>query len=140
MLVGALALAAIPPFAGFFSKDAILASAANSGTLGWVLWGLAAGGAFLTALYTFRMIFIVFGRELSAFARELLHKERFEGPLAMVWPVAILSVLAVVGGFLQIPGVWHAVDDWIHPVAESVEEAHGGTALFSALAALALSL
>ena len=39
-LVGALALAAIPPFAGFFSKDSILASAANAGTLGWILWGV----------------------------------------------------------------------------------------------------
>jgi NADH-quinone oxidoreductase subunit L len=140
MLVGALALAAVPPFAGFFSKDAILASAANSGTLGWTLWGLAAFGAFLTALYTFRMVFIVFGRDLSAYAREHLHKERFEGPLAMVWPVVILAVLSLVGGFLQVPGLWHAVDHWIEPVAESIEEASGGTALFSALAALGLSL
>ena len=58
----------------------------------------------------------------------------------MFWPVAILSGLAVVGGVVQIPGVWNAVDDWLHPVAESIEEAGGGTALFSALAALALSL
>ncbi len=42
-LIGALALAAIPPFAGFFSKDAILASAANAGTLGWILWGAGGG-------------------------------------------------------------------------------------------------
>jgi NADH-quinone oxidoreductase subunit L len=140
MLVGALALAAIPPFAGFFSKDAILASAANAGTLGWVLWGAGAAGAFLTALYTFRMVFVVFGGQRSAYAREHLHRERFEGPLAMAWPVAVLAVLAVVGGLLQIPGVWHAVDDWIHPVAESIEEAGGATALLSGAAALALSL
>jgi NADH-quinone oxidoreductase subunit L len=140
MLVGALALAAVPPFAGFFSKDAILASAANSGTLGWILWGLGAFGAFLTALYTFRMVFVVFGRELSAYAREHLHKERFEGPFAMVWPVVILAALSIVGGFLQVPGLWHAVDHWIEPVAESIEEASGGTAVFSALTALGLSL
>ena len=139
MLVGALALAAVPPFAGFFSKDAILASAANAGSLGWLLWSFGAVGAFLTALYTFRMVFIVFGRELSPFAREHLHKERFEGPLAMVWPVVILAALSVIGGLLQIPGVWHLVDDWIHPVAESIEEASGATAWFSALTALALS-
>ncbi len=140
MLIGALALAAVPPFAGFFSKDAILASAANAGTLGWVLWGLAAGGAFLTALYTFRMMFVVFGRELSAFAREHLHTERFEGPFAMMWPVAVLAVLSAVGGFLQVPALWHLVDDWIHPVAESLEEAGGRTAFFSAAAALLLSI
>jgi NADH-quinone oxidoreductase subunit L len=140
MLVGALALAAVPPLAGFFSKDAILASAANAGTLGWILWGLAAAGAFLTALYTFRMVFIVFGGGLSAFAREHLHKERFEGPLSMVWPVALLALLAVVGGLLQVPGLWHLVDDWIHPVAESAKEAGGATALVSAVAAFALSV
>ncbi len=139
-LVGALALAAIPPFAGFFSKDAILASAANAGTLGWILWGAGVIGAFLTALYTFRLVFIVFFGEVSAFAREHLHKERFEGPLAMMWPVAILTVLSAVSGFLQIPGVWHAVDTWLEPVVHSIPEAGGATALFSALVALGAAL
>jgi NADH-quinone oxidoreductase subunit L len=139
-LVGSLALAAIPPFAGFFSKDAILASAANAGTLGWILWGIGVVGAFLTALYTFRLLFVVFFGEMSAFAREHLHKERFEGPLAMMWPVAVLTVLSIVGGFLQIPGVWHAVDTWIEPVVESIPEAGGATAVFSALVALGAAL
>jgi NADH-quinone oxidoreductase subunit L len=139
-VVGALALAAVPPFAGFFSKDAILASAANAGALGWTVWGLAAAGAFLTALYTFRLVFLVFWGEPSPFVREHLHLRRFEGGLAMAWPVAALTVLSLVGGLLQVPGVWHTVDDWLHPVAESIEEASGGTAWFSALAALALSL
>jgi NADH-quinone oxidoreductase subunit L len=139
-LVGALALAAIPPFAGFFSKDAILASAANAGTLGWILWGAGVIGAFLTALYTFRLVFIVFFGEVSAFAREHLHKERFEGPVAMMWPVAVLTVLSAVSGFLQIPGVWHAVDTWIEPVVHSIPEAGGATAVFSALVALGAAL
>jgi NADH-quinone oxidoreductase subunit L len=139
-LVGALALAAIPPFAGFFSKDAILASAANAGTLGWILWGAGIVGAFLTGLYTFRLLFIVFFGEVSAFAREHLHKERFEGPLAMMWPVAVLTVLSIVGGLLQIPGVWHAVDTWIEPVVESIPEVGGGVAVFSSLVALAAAL
>jgi NADH-quinone oxidoreductase subunit L len=138
-LIGALALAAMPPFAGFFSKDAILASAANAGGLGWLLWGAGAVGAFLTALYTFRMVFVVFRGEMSAFAREHLHRERFEGPLSMVWPVVALAALAVVGGFLQVPGLWHAVDEWLHPVAESIEEASGATAVLSGLAAFVLS-
>jgi NADH-quinone oxidoreductase subunit L len=139
-LVGSLALAAIPPFAGFFSKDAILASAANAGTLGWILWGGGVIGAFLTALYTFRLLFIAFFGEVSAFAREHLHKERFEGPLSMMWPVAVLTALSIVGGLLQIPGVWHAVDTWIEPVAESIPEAGGATAVFSALVALGAAL
>jgi NADH-quinone oxidoreductase subunit L len=135
-IVGSLALAAIPPFAGFFSKDAILASAANSGALGWILWTAGIAGAFLTAVYTFRLLFVVFWGEPSAFVREHLHVARFEGGVAMAWPVAALAVLATIGGFLQIPGVWHAVDDWLHPVVESIEEAGGGLAVFSALASL----
>jgi NADH-quinone oxidoreductase subunit L len=135
-IVGSLALAAIPPFAGFFSKDAILASAANAGTLGWTLWGAGAVGAFLTALYTFRLLFIVFWGE----PRPLLAHEHGEAPLSMLWPVGVLAVLATIGGFLQVPGAWSALDDWLHPVAESIEEASGGGAVFSAVAALLLAL
>ena len=139
-LVGALALAAVPPFAGFFSKDSILGSAANAGTLGWALWGAAAFGAFLTALYTFRLLFIVFLGELSAFAREHLHVPGFECGLAMAWPVGVLTVLAAVGGFLQVPWGWKLVDDWLAPVAESAEEATGITLAFSVVATTALAL
>jgi NADH-quinone oxidoreductase subunit L len=139
-LVGALALAAVPPFAGFFSKDSILGSAANAGTLGWVLWGVAAFGAFLTALYTFRLLFIVFWGELSAFAREHLHVPGFECGLAMAWPVGVLTVLAAIGGFLQVPWGWKLVDEWLHPVAESAEEATGFTFTFSVVATTVLAL
>jgi NADH-quinone oxidoreductase subunit L len=139
-IVGALALAAIPPFAGFFSKDAILGSAANAGALGWILWTAGAIGAFLTALYTFRLLFIVFWGEPSAFAREHLHKKRFEGGLAMAWPVAILAVLSTVSGFLGVPGGWNAVDTWLEPVAPSIPEASGVTLAFSVIAALALAV
>jgi NADH-quinone oxidoreductase subunit L len=139
-LVGALALAAVPPFAGFFSKDSILGSAANAGTLGWALWGVGAFGAFLTALYTFRLLFIVFWGEVSAFAREHLHVPGFECGLAMAWPVGVLTILAAVGGFLQVPWGWTLVDDWLHPVAESAEEATGFTLIFSVVATTALAL
>ena len=139
-IVGSLALAAIPPFAGFFSKDSILGSAADAGALGWTLWTMAAAGAFLTALYTFRLLFIVFFGQMSPFAQEHLHVKRFEGGLAMAWPVAILMVLATVGGFLQVPGAWSAVDSWLNPVAESAEEASGVTFAFSLVVTLALSL
>jgi NADH-quinone oxidoreductase subunit L len=138
--VGALALAAVPPFAGFFSKDAVLGSAANAGVLGWILWSAGAIGAFLTALYTFRLLFVVFWGELTPFAREHLHVPRFEGGLAMAWPVGALAVLATIGGLIQIPGLWAGVTDWIDPVAESVEEASGVTFAFSLLVTLALSL
>ena len=139
-LVGALALAAVPPFSGFFSKDSILASAANAGTLGWILWGIGAVGAFLTALYTFRLLFVVFKGEVSAFAREHLHVPRFECDLAMAWPVAVLTVLAAVAGFLQVPWGWKLVDEWIDPVAQSAEEATGLTLTFSVVVTTAIAL
>jgi NADH-quinone oxidoreductase subunit L len=139
-IVGALALAAIPPFAGFFSKDSILGSAANAGTLGWLLWGAGTVGAFLTALYTFRLLFIVFWGELSAFAREHLHVPGFECGLAMAWPVGVLTVLSVIGGFLQVPWGWKLVDDWIEPVAQSAEEASGATFTFSVVATTLVAL
>ena len=135
-LVGALALAAIPPFAGFFSKDAILSSLIDQGSLGWLLWAAGITGAFLTGLYTFRLLFIVFFGEVTPYAREHLHKERFEGPAPMMWPVAVLAVLSTIAGFLQVPGAWHLVDTWLEPVVESVEEASGALALFSILASL----
>ena len=139
-IVGALALAAIPPFAGFFSKDAILASLANDGTFGWILWTAGAIGAFLTALYTFRLLFIVFWGDMTPFAREHVHLKRFEGGLAMAWPVAILAVLSVVGGWLQVPWGWDLVTEWLDPVAESTGEATGATLTFSVLASLALAV
>jgi NADH-quinone oxidoreductase subunit L len=135
-LVGALALAAIPPFAGFFSKDAILSSLIDQGSLGWLLWAAGITGAFLTGLYTFRLLFIVFFGEVTPYVREHLHKERFEGPVSMMWPVAVLAVLSTIAGFLQVPGAWHLVDTWLEPVVESVEEASGALALFSILASL----
>jgi NADH-quinone oxidoreductase subunit L len=139
-VIGALALAAIPPFAGFFSKDSILGAAANGGTLGWILWTAGAIGAFLTALYTFRLLFIVFWGEMTPFAREHLHTKRFEGGLAMAWPVAILAVLSVVGGWLQVPWGWDLVNQWLEPVAQSAEEATGLTFTLSIVASLALAV
>ncbi len=78
-LIGALALTGIPPLSGFFSKDSILASALAAGWYGQLLFAVGIAGAFLTGLYTFRMVFLVFGGEPSAYAREHFHQpERTE--------------------------------------------------------------
>jgi NADH-quinone oxidoreductase subunit L len=124
-LVGALSLAAIPPFSGFFSKDSILSSAIDAGPLGVAMWVIGIVGAVLTGLYTFRLLFIVFRGRQDPFVKQHLHKERFEGPLAMVWPCVILAVLAAFAGWLQVPGGWAAVDTWLEPSAESIPEASG---------------
>jgi NADH-quinone oxidoreductase subunit L len=136
-IVGALSLAAIPPFSGFFSKDAILASAIDAGALGVALWAVGVVGAFLTALYTFR---VVFSGPSDPFVKEHLHVGRFEGSPAMMWPVGILAVLSVVGGWIQVPGGWALVDDWLEPVVPSIPEASGWLLAVSVVVSLAAAL
>jgi len=132
-LIGSLALVGIPPLSGFFSKDAILASALASGGYGQILFVAGLVGALLTGLYTFRLFFVVFLGEPSPLVLEheggahaseedasRPHGETVhhgEGPWTMTWPVAVLAVLAVVGGWLQVAGVWHPFGEWLDPIA-----------------------
>src|SRR3954454_2431071 len=139
-VVGGLALAGIPPFAGFFSKDSILAAAlANNGWFGYVLWAAGMAGAFLTGLYTFRMLFMAFWGEPSAFVREHLH--HLEGGvvgLSLAVPVAVLTVLAAVGGWIQFAGLWTPISDWLEPVVPSLVDASGMQEVVSSVVAVLL--
>jgi NADH-quinone oxidoreductase subunit L len=122
-LVGSLALVGIFPFAGFFSKDSILAAALDRGWYGTVIWVIGMVGAFLTGLYAFRLFFIVFTGEPSAFAREHFHAHHGqEGPLSMRWTVGVLAVLSAIGGFLQFGPIWHPLTTWLNPVAHPFAE------------------
>jgi NADH-quinone oxidoreductase subunit L len=141
MMIGGLALVGIPPFAGFFSKDSILASALASGAYGIVLFVAGLLGAFLTGLYTFRMIFIVFGGERSPFVREHFHVHGGrEGPFSLTAPVAVLALLSVVGGWIQFGEVWHPITTFLEPVAEPLVEATGVEELVTSVLAVALGL
>jgi NADH-quinone oxidoreductase subunit L len=71
-------------------------------------------GAFLTGLYTFRLYFIVFG------PGEARAEHHGEGPSTMLLPVGVLSVLAIVGGWIQFAPVWTPVTDWLHPAAATL--------------------
>jgi len=141
-VIGGLALSAVPPFSGFFSKDEILADIGARGGGWWVFYVLGYVGAFLTALYTWRMIFRAFWGEPSPEARELeeghLHHAEapfnpatgetedtdvgFPGPehhiaerdFEMRGAMSVLAVLAVVGGVVQIP----FVTDWLERFLE----------------------
>jgi NADH-quinone oxidoreductase subunit L len=122
-LIGSLALVGIFPFAGFFSKDSIIAAALAHGWYGAVIWVACIVGAFLTGLYAFRLYFIVFTGEPSAFAREHFHVHHGqEGPLSMRWTVATLALLAAIGGFLQFAPLWHPLTAWLEPVARPFTE------------------
>jgi NADH-quinone oxidoreductase subunit L len=141
MLIGALALAGIPPLAGFFSKDSLLAAALEAGPYGQLLWAVGLAGTFLTGLYTFRMIFIVFGGEPSPFVREHLHRPGHTMPaLWMAWTVGALAVLSVVGGWIQFAGLWHPLSDFIEPVAVSGVEPSGLQDAVTSVLAVALGL
>jgi NADH-quinone oxidoreductase subunit L len=142
-MIGGIALAGLPPFSGWFSKDDILAYLNHRGG-GFEIMGIAGYiGAILTAVYTFRMIFRAFFGEPCPEAKELeeghiAHAEvptnpqtgevedtdvGFPGPEHHIaereWPMKIamgtLALLATVGGFLQIPGVDDAIRRFLAP-------------------------
>jgi NADH-quinone oxidoreductase subunit L len=122
-LVGALALAGMPPLSGFWSKDSILASALADGWYGQILLVAGLAGVFLTGLYTFRMFYLVFEGDISPYAREHVHTPAHgEGPFSMVSTVFVLAVLAAIGGLIQIPGAWHLLTDWLEPVVHPLVE------------------
>ncbi len=134
-LAGALSLAGIPIFAGFWSKDGIVAAAFASGdALGYTLYAAGLIGALLTGLYTFRLYFAVFRGEPSELVREHTHEGHGEGPMSMLVPVGMLSVLATIGGLVVIPGVWEPFLHWIDETAEplvhaTVAEDYGTSAI-----------
>jgi NADH-quinone oxidoreductase subunit L len=118
-LVGTLALVGIPIFAGFWSKDGIIASARETGgAFGWSVWAGAVVGALLTGAYAFRLYFAVFRGEASDLVSEHSHNGHGEGPQSMLIPVGVLTVLATVGGLVVIPGVWEPFLTWIDETVE----------------------
>jgi NADH-quinone oxidoreductase subunit L len=120
MLIGTGALVGLPPLAGFFSKDAILATAVSGGVYGKVLFAAGIAGVLLTALYSFRLLFLVFSGEESELVKKSMAKHKgAEGPRWMTAPVAVLALLAVVGGWLQIAGLWHPFASFLEEVAPS---------------------
>jgi len=122
-LVGILALVGIPPFAGFWSKDGIISSAlATGGAFGYTLYVAALVGALFTGMYAFRLYYTVFRGSQSEFAASHAHVGHGEGPLSMLLPVGVLTVLSTVGGLLVIPGVWQPFTDWIGETAEALVE------------------
>ncbi|HZQ66307.1 MAG TPA: NADH-quinone oxidoreductase subunit L [Gaiellaceae bacterium] len=142
MLVGGLALSGIPPLSGFFSKDSILAGALDRGWYGDVLFAVGMAGAFLTGLYTFRMLFVVFGGEQSAYVQE--HPPHAHGDRVAQWSmyltVGALTVLAAAGGWLQFADLWTPVTDWLEPVARPLVEATGTQETIASAAAVALGV
>lgn len=120
-LLGCIAIAGIPPFSGFFSKDEILVAAyAKNPVLYWV--GLF--GALLTAFYMFRLYALTFLGKLRGTHEQEHHLH--ESPAAITIPLIVLAILSVVGGFIGIPELFaknaHALNNFLHPVFAKGEE------------------
>ncbi len=130
-IVGWLAIAGVPPFAGFWSKDEILLFAYDKSP---VLWFVGLVTALLTAYYMTRQVVMVFFGEAqwkearpapqavgAAVNREHAVQPHESGWL-MLLPLVVLAILSVIGGALQLPfdGL-HFLEDWLHPVVEEGE-------------------
>jgi NADH-quinone oxidoreductase subunit L len=104
--ISTLAIAGIPPLAGFFSKDEILAGTfARGEAVFYLLWGIGLLTAGLTACYMFRAVYLTFEGEFRG-TREQAH-HLHESPKVMTLPLVVLATGAVVAGWLGIPkGVW----------------------------------
>jgi NADH-quinone oxidoreductase subunit L len=131
-LIGALALAGIPPLAGFFSKDEILTDALHANLFVYVLLTAA---AFLTAFYMGRQILLVFFGEPRSHAAE----KAVESPSTMTVPLIVLAGLSILGGLLNFPGI-HPLTNWLehtlgHEFAHATEF-NIVVALFSTLLAV----
>ncbi len=99
-LIGCIAIAGVPPFSGFFSKDEILAAAFEKNKIYWVL-GLV--GAAMTAFYMFRLYATTFLGKFRGSNEQEAHLH--ESPLAMTLPLIILAILSAVGGAIGIPEI-----------------------------------
>jgi NADH-quinone oxidoreductase subunit L len=117
--IGCLAIAGIPGFSGFFSKDEILAGAFGHGK---ILYGIALFTALLTAFYMFRLYIITFTGKFRGTHEQEHHLH--ESPAAMTIPLIILAILSVIGGYIGVPevlGGHHELAAYLSSVVKSAE-------------------
>ena len=130
-LLACLAIAGIPGFSGFFSKDEILWKAFSSPDHGHLLlYVVGLVTAMLTAFYMFRLLYLTFhGNErMDAHTKQHLH----ESPKMMTVPLMVLALLSVIGGYVGMPHVLGATnyfEDWLAPVMASSGGHEGGAAI-----------
>ncbi|TAH06365.1 MAG: NADH-quinone oxidoreductase subunit L [Sphingobacteriia bacterium] len=107
-LLACFAIAGIPPFSGFFSKDEILVAAFAKNPL---YYFIGIGGALMTAFYMFRLYTLTFLGNFRGSKEQEHHLH--ESPSAMTFPLIVLAILSVIGGFIGIPEVFAADKHWL---------------------------
>jgi NADH-quinone oxidoreductase subunit L len=119
MMCAAVAIAGVPPFSGFHSKDAILLAAHHHAP--WIYWvGVVTAG--MTAFYVFRAMFLAF------FGTYRGHAHPHESPISMTGPLTVLAALSLFGGYISVPHI-------LEPIFKSGEEAHDLTLVAISVAA-----
>ncbi len=153
MLIATFAIAGVPPFSGFFSKDEILSAAfarGQSDPIYLACWVLGVAAAFMTAYYMARLMAMTFLGSFrgGAAAEPHLH----EAPWLLTGPHAVLGVLSLVGGALNLPeflGAGHAqgLEHWLEPVTAparalmpALEMPHGSTEMWLVLGAIGVAI
>jgi NADH-quinone oxidoreductase subunit L len=138
MGIATLAIAGIPPFAGFWSKDEILWKTYSSDHGSWVFWLIGIITAFITSFYMFRLLFLTFfgdyhgaqvddhGHSIHAPGRDDHgHGEPHESPMVMLVPLMILALLSMVGGLV---GIGNGFEHFLSPVFGALTEGAGDSA------------
>jgi NADH-quinone oxidoreductase subunit L len=113
-LIGTVAIAGIPPFAGFFSKDEILSKVFG---FSYLIWVVALIGSLMTAFYMFRLLYVSFFREFRGTAVQIKHIH--EPSRVMLLPLIILAGLSAFGGIIDIPDFMKGnavLSDFLAPV------------------------
>jgi NADH-quinone oxidoreductase subunit L len=127
-LIGTIAIAGIPPFAGFFSKDAVLWGAWNYAEYGKVLWLVGVVAAAFTSFYMFRLLILTFFGKPRYTEHEVHHVH--ESPKSMLIPLMVLAVLSMVAGFIGVPpvlGGGNTIERFLTPEAHETESESLGT-------------
>ena len=119
--VGALAIAGIPPLAGFWSKDEILVSAYRSGNV--AIWALGVAGAVLTAFYMFRLVLMTFHGQPRA---RHLYEHAHESPYSMTAPLVLLALGSALVGFVGVPPGHGWIDAFLSDTAGAAQHTASG--------------
>ncbi len=129
-LIGTLAIAGLPPFAGFFSKDEILAKVWEHSP---IMFFVLAVTSVLTAVYMLRLYWLTFYGEFRGTQHQKQHLH--ESPATMTIPLVVLAVLSTIGGFIGMPEVFHTphyLNEFLAPVMWKVNH-HSASETFEFL-------